>query len=93
MKMANPVFVDCLKGVWTKVAEDITTGQIHKANEEPFSYLHTYRTSGDPPPTGGFEEGIIIFINNGFSETISFSFGIDLYIFCVKDNGRVRIDL
>ena len=91
--MANPVFVDCAKNEWTKVATNITTGQIHKMEETPFSYLHTYRISGDPPPSGGFEEGVKIFINNGFSEPISFSFGIDLYIFCVKDDGRVRVDL
>lgn len=91
--MADPVFVDCTEDEWTKVATNITTGQIHKANEEPFSYLHTYRISGDPPPSGGFEEGIMIFLNNELSEPISFISGIDLYIFCVKVDGRVRIDL
>ena len=91
--MANPVFVDCPEETWTKVADNITTGQIHKAKEEPFSYLHTYRISGDPPPPGGFEEGIKIFINNELSDPISFIAGIDLYIFCVNADGRVRIDL
>lgn len=91
--MANPVFIDCPEDIWTKVAENITTGQIHKVKEAPFSYLHTYRTSGDPPPPGGFEEGIKVFIDDEISEPIAFSSGIDLYIFCVKADGRVRIDL
>ena len=91
--MADPVFVNCVENEWTKVATNITTGQIHKAKEAPFSYLHTYRMTGEDDPSGGAEEGIKIFIDDSISEVISFSAAVDLYIYPTKADGMVRVDL
>jgi hypothetical protein len=89
--MANPVIVPCPAGDWTKVATNVTTGQIKKLKTDPNKYLETYRTSGDPVPTEA-TEGVPIFIES-YSETISASAGIDVYIMAVGANGSVRADL
>jgi hypothetical protein len=89
--MANPVIVSCPSGEWTKVATNVTAGQIKKLKTDPNKYLETYRTSGDPVPTETLE-GVPIFLEN-FSETISASAGIDIYIMAVGANGSVRVDL
>lgn len=90
--MANPVFVDCPAGVWTKVATNITTGQIHKVDVTPQEYLHTYKQTGDAAPTDR-SEGVRIFIGANISEIISHNTGIDIYIFPVLSAGRIRVDL
>lgn len=91
--MADPIFVNCEEDEWTKVATNITTGQIHKMKEAPFSYIHTYRTTGGDAPGGGIEEGVKIFLGHTISEVVSFVAAIDLYIMCIKESGRVRVDL
>ncbi len=89
--MANPTFVTCKKNIWKKVATDVLTGQIWKADKEPNLYIHTYRTTGDPAPTDR-NEGMPIF-QNKISEEISPSAGIDIYIMAIENNGKVRIDI
>ena len=92
--MAKPVFIDCTKNIWTKVATGVTTGQIHKKSEQPQEYLHTYRDTGGaaPPNTeAGKEQGVPIFLN-GVSELISATAGIDIYVYPVSSDGKVRVD-
>lgn len=94
--MADPVFIDCPANIWTKVATNVTAGQIHKKSEQPQEYLHTYRDAGGTAPasdTAGREEGVRIFIDGNISEQIINSFAIDVYVFPIGADGKVRADL
>lgn len=90
--MGNPVFVDCPKDVWTKVATNVVTGMIWKVKNVNV-YLQTFRVTGDPAPTSR-SDGVAIFRDNEPDyEIISATSGIDIHIFPVGKNGRVRVDL
>lgn len=86
--MANPLLVACPAGQWTKVATDVTRGQLHTMITTPM-YLHTYRTTGLAAPTLQ-TEGVPI---TTISADISFSAGVDVYIWCIGAAGSVRVDL
>lgn len=89
--MSNPVFVTCKKNTWKLVAQNVTAGFIHCDSVRPDSYLQTYRDTGDAAPTDQ-TEGTPIFLKS-WSEEISASAGIDVYIMAVGQRGRVRVDL
>lgn len=89
--MANPIIVTCDENVWTKVATNVTEGQVKKIDNKPHRYLETYRMTGNAAPTDR-EEGIPAFMT-AYSELISASAGIDVYIMAIGDNGKVRVDL
>ena len=48
--MADPAVTALTKDVWTKVATDVVTGQIHRLNNDPV-YMQTYRLTGGAAPT------------------------------------------
>lgn len=90
--MANPAFVDCTENTWTLIATNVVTGNVRKITNGP-TYLHTYRETGDPAPTLS-TEGVLIFVEEeSLYEPISATSGIDVYIYCISDDGRVRVDL
>jgi hypothetical protein len=89
--MANPTFVTCKKNVWKRVAQNVTAGQIWKADKEPNLYIHTYRTTGQPAPTDRLE-GMPIF-QGRINEQISAAAGIDVYVMATESNGKVRVDI
>lgn len=92
--MAEPIFVPCLKGQWTKVATSVVTGQIWKRPQKA-TFLQTYRVTGNPPPTLQ-TEGVQAFpvpAKDQGLEEISSSTPIDVYLFAVKFDGEVRVDL
>ena len=94
--MADPVFVDCPKDVWTKVATNVAVGRIHKKDESPQIYLYTYRETGGavPPDTdAGKEQGVPMFLDGSVTEEIAHSSGIDIYVFPLTSDGKVRVDL
>lgn len=86
--MANPVITACPVNVWTKVATNVTSGQIHIKDTRPGVYLHTYRTSGEAAPTLQ-TEGVAI---PGPSIPIQATAGIDIYIWPTGVAGSVRVD-
>ena len=90
--MANPVIIACPKNTWTKVATNITAGQIHdKASRA--EYFQTIRDTGDPAPLNtDLTEAVAIF-NEDKSILIASSIAIDVYIHCQGDDGKVRVDL
>ncbi len=88
--MANPVIVPCPKGAWTKVATNIVAGQLHN-KATLAAYFQTYRETGDPVPTG-LTEAVRIFAKSK-SATILNSSNIDVYLYCKKFAGSVRVDL
>ena len=90
--MADPVFVDCIKNTWQKVATNVTVGQIHKVSVSPNVYRQTYRDTGGAAPTLE-SDGVLVFAKSD-SEQISSDAPIDVYIWAYGDNdGRVRVDL
>ena len=76
--MANPVFVTCTKGVWTKVATNVITGFVHKNTTIQSQYLQTYKLTGQAAPTL-ISEGVRAF-ENSLKEAISATVAIDVYI-------------
>ena len=90
--MTNPVLVDCPADTWTKIISGVQTGQIHKQDETPYSYLCTHRDKNTAAPILK-SEGVEIFLGEKNRETISSVVAIDIYIYAHRANGRVRVDL
>ena len=90
--MENPVIVDCPANQLTLVDENVTSGQIHKLYEQPYGYLQTYRINGDAAPTGK-TEGVMIFNEFKITEEISAEQGIDVYLYPITSDGKVRVDI
>ena len=90
--MADPVWVICTKGVWTKVATSVTSGNIHKDTAIQSQYLQMYKMTGNPAPTL-VGEGVRAF-EDSLSESINATAAIDVYIWVVGDvDGLVRVDV
>lgn len=87
--MADPVIVACPADAWTKVATNVTSGQVHIKNYNPANYLQTYRDTGGTAPTDP-EEGVQV---SGQSIPIAATAGIDVYIMAQGAVGSVRVDL
>jgi len=91
--MASPVFVDLPKDVFTKVAENVSTGVIHKILSGPGQYLYTYvQPTGDTAPDNDKTLGVPMFIGTD-RESIQANPGADIYIMCLDKAGRVRVDV
>jgi hypothetical protein len=86
--MADPVIVACPKDAWTKVATNVTNGQVHKLDVKAF-YLRQYVDTGGSAPTDLTKA--IRFDNE--SLPLSFSGGADVYLYCKRFAGSVRVDL
>jgi hypothetical protein len=87
---SNPVQVNCPEGEWTKVATDVTTGNIKKLSVAPAKYLETYRLTGEAAPTSSFEGAEVFTVQN--PGDISADAGIDVYVMAVGSDGKVRAD-
>lgn len=79
-------------GAWTKVATNVTAGQIHKLGTQKITYLSTYRDTGGSAPTL-ITEGVEVFRDTDISTPISAAAGIDVYIWPVNATGSVRVDV
>lgn len=88
--MADPLIIALTKDVWTKVATNVTSGQVHITRSAPSIYEQTYRDTGGSAPTN--EVDAIKFDPSG-TEVISSSLGIDVYIKAKGVAGAVRVDL
>ena len=89
--MSNPVIISCSEGEWTKVATNVTTGNIRKISFTPEIYLQTYRLTGEAAPTLE-DEGCRLF-QDFVDEGISATEGIDIYVWTKGEDGVVRVDL
>lgn len=85
--MANPVIVACVKDTWTKVAEDITIGQVWIIDSQP-DYFSTYRDFGGAAPTTDSEAVRLPLPGMPIRSPI----GIDVYVMAKGRAGEVRID-
>lgn len=92
--MADPVLVDCPEGAFTKVATDVTVGEIYQMIRDEGPYLYSYRETGEAAPTDK-SEAVPIFLgeNNIVLEIWERSAGIDIYIWCDSTPGQVRLDV
>ena len=90
--MATPVIVECDADVWTKVATNVTTGFIKKLKGSPVKMLETYRMTGDAAPDDD-SEGAALFEDSDTMEIDSPLAGIDVYVYSIGGNGRVRRDV
>ena len=92
--MADPAIVVVLKGQWTKVATNVTTGNVWR-RESLVSYFMTIRDTGGSAPTApDLEiEGVQVF-TKGDNMPISSNVSIDVYLWARGDvDGKVRVDL
>ncbi len=90
--MADPIFIDIPADTWTKVATSVIAGQIWRAKTDP-KYLHTYRDTGGVAPVSS-SEGMPIFVDEEADvEQISASSPIDVWVYCIRSSGKVRVDL
>lgn len=76
--MADPVIVPCPADVWTKVATNVTAGQVHIKDTRPGDYLQTYRMTGGAAPDAG-DPSEVAKITGPFA-LIEATAGIDVYI-------------
>lgn len=85
--MTNPVVTTVTKGSWVKVATNKDNLGIVILKQTAI-YAYTYRDTGDPAPTLISEGGKMSFPGHTFQSANAF----DLYIWCVTEDGVIRID-
>ena len=85
--MANPVFKNCPKGEWTKVATNVTQGAVWIQNVQA-TYMQMFKLTAEAAPT---EQG-----DGARMElpgmAIAAPSAIDVYIWPVGHAGKVRVD-
>lgn len=91
--MANPTIVDCPKDTWTKVATNVISGEIVKSltTARPVNYLYVRRDTGTAAPTTK-DEGYPIFTDD-HREVFGAKVGSDIYIYAIKEDGKVMVDM
>ena len=90
--MADPDYpVPCPKGVYTKIATNVLTGNIYKMKSS-VGYFQTTRLTGTPPPTAR-AEAVEMFVESPNREPINDLLAIDVYVWCDKDDGILRVDV
>ena len=86
--MADPIFVNCPKGVWTKVAAGLSTGSIlplTSIGSPTLTPMYTYRVNNGGSPTD---------LTEGYPLTgdATIPANSDIYVLYTKVDGRVRVD-
>lgn len=93
--MAKPVILACPKDVWTKVNPlgGINNGVLY-IKDTRANYFQTYRNTGGAAPTDDLPtknlEGITLKPNGALIQSVDL---IDVYIFCTREDGELRVDL
>ena len=91
--MATPTFKDLPKDVWTKVATNVTVGQVHLISTAANVIRSTYiQPTGAAAPADDPALGVPVF-DEGTTEIISFEAGADVYLRPEGETSRVRIDV
>jgi hypothetical protein len=92
---ANPVMVECVKDVWTKVIENKTAGTISKTesvkSEAPSVYIQTYRLTGDNTAISDSED--VVMFEETDTEIIDFDAAVDVYVKALSATGELRVNL
>ena len=91
--MATPVFVDLPKDTWTKIAENITVGQVHLVDNSPNVVRSTYiQPTGGTAPADDAALGVPAFVE-GSTEQMLFNAAADVYLRPEGVASRVRVDV
>ncbi|MCK5600652.1 hypothetical protein KAR91_02215 [Candidatus Pacearchaeota archaeon] len=82
---------------WTKIATAVVKGFYYK-KAETGGYFQTYRLTGGVAPVNPGagkvpEEGIGIFLDGKTSEEIGDSSPIDVYVYSLGSEGKLRVDV
>ena len=85
---SNPDTVTCTKDAWVKAADSVENCVIHKMDNKPSRYFHTYRVEDDTAPSDlsdavEFDTPQVL---------CNFDEPCDVYIFAKDDAGKVRVD-
>ena len=89
--MADPVIIPVPINTWTKIATNVTTGQVHILNPTNDKWFQTVRDTGNDAPTiapGPEQETPEVKLNFQSSE-INSDIGIDVYASVVKEVRRL----
>lgn len=92
--MANPSVVSLVANTWTKVAENVTAGNVHVMKSIADSggrlaYYQTYRLTGEAAPTTTAEAVPLLAVVT----PITASAAIDVYIRVSGGAGKIRVDV
>ena len=92
--MATPTFVDLPADTWTKIATNISVGQVHLVNNSANVIRSTYvQPSGGAAPTT-VAEGVPAFQEGTTEQMASNSgTGMDVYLRPESVASRVRVDI
>jgi hypothetical protein len=85
--MANPVFIDCPEGEWTKVATGVIEGAVWIQNTQP-TYMQMFKITADEAPTEQSDGTLLEFPGM----PISAPSAIDVYVWPIGHAGKVRVD-
>ena len=90
--MADPALIDITpKDTWIKVATAVATGQIYRKSGGNF--IQTIRDTGNPAPPNSPLTDQAPILEKSDTAIISSSNAIDVYIMCIGEVGKIRIDL
>jgi hypothetical protein len=84
---ADPTTISLTADTWTKVATDVTHGQVWVVTQNT-KYVHTYRLTGGAAPTD-LTDAVVLSI----MAEIGASVGIDVYVRAIGVAGSVRVTL
>jgi len=84
----DPAIVACPQDTWTKVATAVTSGNVWIKNTSGL-YSQTYRLTGEAAPTDSTENVLMEMPGDCIRATEA----IDVYIYCEKVAGSVRVDV
>lgn len=96
MAVGDPEVITCPANRWTKIATNVWFGTVSKLYDDdeiadPTGYLQTYRVTGEPAPTSK-AEGVVCFETGNFELILSW-WGIDVYVWAIGQEGKVRVNL
>ena len=87
--MAAPAIVACTADTWKKVATNVTKCRIWKLLTTS-DYRMTYVLTGAAAPTG--LTGAVRILTGAYHDFPTASAAVDIYIYCPKVAGSVRVD-
>ena len=91
--MATPTFIALPADTWTKIATNITTGQVHLVDNGPNVIRSTYiQPTGAAAPANDPALGVPAF-EGVTTESMQFSAGADVYLRPEGEASRVRVDV
>lgn len=91
--MANPDVQILTKDIWTKIATNVTTGNVYNMSATT-NYLQTFRLTDEAAPINN-DDAVRAFTNRNDNlwDNISSSDPIDVYLKPLEQDGKIRLDI